>query len=297
MKKTLTLYIVLLLFGCSSHEEKQDKEVILKTSIIEDENNQQVSIMYTTFENLRLRSEPKLSSEVILTLKKNTQLTYLDEKSTQKESIKIGGKTTVSPWYKVKIIDKEIFGWVFGGGISKKQIKLTSSTSKKYECDGTEAEVAKKYLNKILTNDNLQDKYSLSCHIAPYFLIGNFNNDQIEDVAIFIKENKKENPKTGIIIGSPSALNIKPIIFGAGNKYFDLDDCNDIGIFEKVDKGETLVPNWNEEINDFYYEDDIIPEEKMIKLIYDAIFIHVAEACGGGFIYWKNDKYNWMQNE
>ena len=75
------------------------------------------------------------------------------------------------------------------------------------------------------------------------------------------------------------------------------DECMENRETIQLDKGETLVPNWNEEKNDFYYEGDIIPEEKKIKLISDAIFIHVAEACGGGFIYWKNDKYNWMQNE
>lgn len=139
--------------------------------------------------------------------------------------------------------------------------------------------------------------YQLNCQVAPYFLRGNFDNDLIEDVAILIKEYKKDEAKTGIIIGSPNNEEVEPVIFGAGQEAFEMDDFSWLGIFEKVDKESTIEPNWNEETDDFYHEGDVIPEDEIVKLQTDAIFLHVAEACGGGFIYWKDGKYNWMQNE
>ena len=40
-----------------------------------------------------------------------------------------------------------------------------------------------------------------------------------------------------------------------------------------------------------------VKEENKIKLPNDAIFIHQAESCGGGIIYWENRKYHWIQQE
>ena len=39
------------------------------------------------------------------------------------------------------------------------------------------------------------------------------------------------------------------------------------------------------------------PKNEIVQLNYDAIYVHNAEACGGGFIFWKNNKWNWLQQE
>ena len=43
------------------------------------------------------------------------------------------------------------------------------------------------------------------------------------------------------------------------------------------------------------YED--VPESKKVRLSYHALYMHCAECCGGGFVYWKNGQFNWLQQE
>ena len=73
------------------------------------------------------------------------------------------------------------------------------------------------------------------------------------------------------------------------------DDIEWVGIFEKVPKGEVCWNNTDDEGEIIMPED--VKEENKIKLPNDAIFIHQAESCGGGIIYWENRKYHWIQQE
>jgi hypothetical protein len=65
------------------------------------------------------------------------------------------------------------------------------------------------------------------------------------------------------------------------------------GIFKKVNAGDTL---WSNYADDFLAFSEV-PDSEKVVLTYDAIYAHVQEACGGGFIYWKDGKFNWLQQE
>ena len=64
-------------------------------------------------------------------------------------------------------------------------------------------------------------------------------------------------------------------------------------ILHKVGKGTPLWSNYEDEFREF----KSVPKNEIVKLNYDAIYIHEAEACGGRFIFWKNNKWNWLQQE
>jgi len=65
------------------------------------------------------------------------------------------------------------------------------------------------------------------------------------------------------------------------------------GVFEKIETREVLWSNYED---DFRALEDV-PENKKVVLDHDAIYIHEDEACGGGFIFWKDSKFNWLQQE
>lgn len=66
-----------------------------------------------------------------------------------------------------------------------------------------------------------------------------------------------------------------------------------IGVFEKINPGEALWSNYGEDFIDF----ENVPEDKKVRLTYNALYIHASESCGGGFIYWKDGKFNWLPQE
>ncbi|OXA70527.1 hypothetical protein B0A67_14955 [Flavobacterium aquidurense] len=96
------------------------------------------------------------------------------------------------------------------------------------------------------------------------------------------------------------------IIFGNGKRtdYLGMgnvvlkqgfDEIDWAGIFEKAPKNEIY---WNNVSDDGeIMGDEEIKEEDKIKLPNDGIFIHAEESCGGGIIYLKNNKYEWIQQE
>ena len=65
------------------------------------------------------------------------------------------------------------------------------------------------------------------------------------------------------------------------------------GIFKKVNNGEVLWSNYEDDFIEF--ED--VPENKKVRLNYDALFVHAEESCGGGFIFWEDGQFNWLQQE
>ncbi|MFC4392130.1 MULTISPECIES: hypothetical protein [Flavobacterium] len=73
------------------------------------------------------------------------------------------------------------------------------------------------------------------------------------------------------------------------------DEIDWAGIFEKAPKGEIVWNNVNDDGE--IMGDEEIKEEDKIRLPNDGIFIHAEESCGGGIIYLKNGKYDWIQQE
>ena len=100
------------------------------------------------------------------------------------------------------------------------------------------------------------------------------------------KKNKKYGLK--IIFG-----NNKIKYLGLGDD--DFDDMRWIEIFVKAPKGKVYFNNLNDE-GEFISEDEVKESDK-IKLQNDGIFIHRAEACGGGVIYFNKGKFEWIIQE
>jgi hypothetical protein len=72
------------------------------------------------------------------------------------------------------------------------------------------------------------------------------------------------------------------------------DDISWVGIFEKAPQGEIY---WNNVIDGEIISDEEMKESDKINLLNDGIFIHQAESCGGGVIYLKDGKFEWIQQE
>ena len=77
-----------------------------------------------------------------------------------------------------------------------------------------------------------------------------------------------------------------------------LDDYADMGRFKGVEAGTPLWSNWVDgKGDDGRREFHETPEEEIIYLPYDALYLHAGESCGGGFIFWKDEKWQWLQQE
>lgn len=63
---------------------------------------------------------------------------------------------------------------------------------------------------------------------------------------------------------------IKVYVLGLENASFNISDYSWVGIFEKVDKGEVLWSNFEDDF--IAYKD--VPENKKVKLNYNAIYIN-----------------------
>ncbi len=66
-------------------------------------------------DNLSIRKEPNLKSEVVTRVKENEELTLTGKKSDFKETIELRGKSYTEPWLEVQTSDGKT-GWVFQGG-------------------------------------------------------------------------------------------------------------------------------------------------------------------------------------
>jgi hypothetical protein len=299
MKSIIIIVLGFLIIGCNSSEPKQINDNDTQSILLKGKDVQ-ISYFYTVVENLRIREEPSLKSRVLTTLKENAELVYLNEKSKHSEKVTLRNITYHSPWFKIKSEEENIIGWVYGGAISKQ--KMPNHTN----CEKEEVEVIRKKLRKILTYSNMKEEYRVRCDVFyDYYIEGDFNGDEKEDIAILIESNtldERGNYLTGILINTKDSFNSKPIIFGAGLKKgingaeatFNYDDYSWVGIFETVNKGDTLEPNWNTEKDDWYYENDVVPEEKKVYLTNDAMYVHQEGGCGGGYIYWEDGKFHWM---
>lgn len=122
---------------------------------------------------------------------------------------------------------------------------------------------------------------------------GDFDADGKQDIASFVQSST--NNKYGLRIafgnGKTDYLGMGKEVIGQG-----FDDFDWVGVFEKIDKGGTIWSNVDEN-GEFIMNDAEVREEDKVTLTGDGIFVHNAEACGGGIIYLQNGKYGWVQQE
>jgi hypothetical protein len=133
------------------------------------------------------------------------------------------------------------------------------------------------------------NNYKIRTDIKPFCLYGNFLGDRVTDLIVLLKD-KDDKGAIGIIKrGKPE----EAYILGDSSDPFQIFDYSWIGVFEKIDPYEVLWSNYTEGFRSF--ED--VPENEKIKIHYNSFFIHASESCGGGFIFWKDNKWNWLQQE
>lgn len=73
-----------------------------------------VSFLICRGENIRMRKTPDLKGEVLDKLSRETVLQYLGENAPESEEVVLNGHTFRSSWMKVKTLDSEVEGWVYG---------------------------------------------------------------------------------------------------------------------------------------------------------------------------------------
>ncbi len=119
------------------------------------------------------------------------------------------------------------------------------------------------------------------------------DGDNVDEIIQIVRNTK--NGKSGLKIKYGN--NKKIDFLGLGKEVLGqgFDEIDWVGIFEIAPKNELYYNNVNDE-GEIISEDEVKEEDK-IKLKNDGIFIHAAESCGGGVIYLKNGKYEWIQQE
>jgi len=199
----------------------------------------------------------------------------LVEKTEQTLSITDNGKEISGHWVKVKfenfpymILYGDKIGYVFDGFLKEKKQLIEE-------------------LNATMRSFPELAKYTARTDNEPIYLKGDFFGDGVKDLAILVKDSNDNG-------------NIAFIDYGKKDEIVFLAEPNDsmgyyawVGIFEKVAKGTPLWSNYEE---DFIEYKDVAKKDK-VYLKYDAIFIHELESCGGGFVYWKEGEFHWLQQE
>lgn len=119
------------------------------------------------------------------------------------------------------------------------------------------------------------------------------DGDKLNETVEIVRSTKSGKSGLRIVFGNGKRTDY----FGMGNDILKqgFNEIDWVGIFEKAPKNKTYWNNVNEE-GDILSEEEIKESDK-IKLLNDGIFIHAEESCGGGIIYLKNDKYEWIQQE
>lgn len=167
----------------------------------------------------------------------------------------------------------------------KKEIK--TETSQVIKKDTTE--ITPKQEQKIEEKDTIviSKKHKINQIVCD--LDGDGKNETVE----IVRSTKSDKSGLRILYGNGKKIDY----LGLGNTVLEqgFDEIDWAGIFEKVPKGEIVWNNVNDD-GEIMGEEEIKEEDK-IKLPNDGIFIHAEESCGGGIIYLKNGKYEWIQQE
>jgi len=131
--------------------------------------------------------------------------------------------------------------------------------------------------------------YQLFPAEAPSFMKGDFFGDGISDWAFLAKDSIGQVHLIYINEGEKRQLHW----LGKEDDPFNLNDYSWAQVFQKAPAGSVLWANYVDGHRDFKE----VPESEKVILEYDALYLHLREACGGGFIYWQNGDFHWLQQE
>lgn len=167
-------------------------------------------------------------------------------------------------------------------------------------CRNQESKVtaAEKVESTAKATENKKKKESLSDSIIisdihhPNIIVADLDGDSALDTVQLVRNTNNDKYGLKILFG-----NLKIAYLGMGEDIAGqgIDDLDWVGIFEVAPKNEIYYNNVNDE-GEIITEDEVKEVDK-IKLANDGIFIHQAEACGGGILYLKNGKFEWIQQE
>lgn len=252
------------------------KRLIVVLVILNSINLLAQSAFEVTAKNgLILRDSPNINAQRLGKLPFGKEIEVIEKTGVQK-IITDGDKQIKGEWVKIRFenypnrISNTNEGFVFDGYL----------ISKKAQIAGLKLEVS---------NFDLFQNYEIVKEKKQYHIRGDFFGDGFEDLAILIQDSTK-SIKIGIInYGHEN----KAVLIGGANDPFEIYDYNWVDIFKTVNRGEVLWSNYTDDFRAF----KIVPSREKIILNYEAIYIHKAEACGGGFVFWKNGKFHWLQQE
>lgn len=133
--------------------------------------------------------------------------------------------------------------------------------------------------------------YTIAASHKPYIITGYFNDDAILDTAVIVQE--KTGASEALLIKHSNTDQVFLLQNGKalGQQF---NNFNWVGQFQIIPKGTKI---WNNVVDGDLVGENEVPENQKITLTADGIFIHQDEACGGGIIYFKNGKYQWVQQD
>ncbi len=118
---------------------------------------------------------------------------------------------------------------------------------------------------------------------------GDFFGDGVVDDVLRVRQ---KNGDIHLVILNHQAAGTKLFKLGGGNDPLDVGSYS-FGYVKKVPKGTHLWSNYEDDFRSFKE----VPKNEIVTLAYDALYFHEFEACGGGFVFWHNNRWNWLQQE
>ncbi len=136
------------------------------------------------------------------------------------------------------------------------------------------------------------DTIILSSIHHPNAISCDLDGDDIADTVKLVQNIRNKKYGLKVILGNKKVtyLGMGKDVLGQG-----FDDLNWVGVFERAPKGDSYWNNVNAD-GEIISEEEVKEKDK-VKLPNDGIFIHEAEACGGGVIYLNKGKFEWIQQE
>lgn len=164
---------------------------------------------------------------------------------------------------------------------------------KKEEKQQAAIKTVKTDIKKPVENVNNTDTIVISTKHKVNKITCDLDGDNLDETVEIVRSTNSGKSGLRITFGNGK----KTDYLGLGNNVLQqgFDEIDWAGIFEKAPKNEVY---WNNVSDDGeIMADEEIKEEDKIKLLNDGIFIHAEESCGGGVIYMKDGKYEWIQQE
>jgi len=264
MKANLSFYIILLF------------SFLYSSSLIAN------STYFVTAQNgLLIRENPTISSKAIGKFEFGTRISFSNETEKYADTLLIEGEQKIGYWLKVfnytlsyRPTTEQREGFVFDAFLEDKQTFV-------------------KRIEEEFLKFNQFENYQLDTENDIFCLKGDFFGDKITDTAILLRcknLNKEEYYDKNIVILNYVATTQEPKITFLS----DEDGYEWVGVFIKINAGTALWSNYEDDDGRSFEE---VPKKDKVFLNYDAFLLHAAEACGGGFVFWKNNKFNWLQQE